>query len=111
RPRLALSESLRLGGVEAARGLYQRVEPAPARPRAFVAIGAKRDVNDTGPDARDLLGSEAERSDGARSVALHKHVGVPQQRGERLAPASLTQVDIGRQLSPPGIDDERLERR
>jgi hypothetical protein len=111
RLRLARAENFRFGGIEPARRLHQRIEAAPARPWAFVAVGAERHVDDPGPHARDIVRAEAERGDGAWTVALHKDVRIAQQRGQNFAAAGLAQIDRRRQFPPPGVDDERLHRR
>src|ERR1700684_1365195 len=49
RSRLALPERFRLRGVETTRGLHQRVKTAAFCPRAFVAVGAERNVNNPRP--------------------------------------------------------------
>ena len=87
---------LRLGDIEAVDVLHQRIEAAPARPRPFVAVGAERDVDDAGPDARGLLRAEAVGGNRAGPVALHEDVGVAQQAGERRAAVGVAQVDGGR---------------
>src|SRR5262249_11800518 len=73
-PRLARAKSFRFGGIEAARRLHQRVEAAPACPRAFLPIGAERNVDNPGPHARDIVRTKAECRDGAWPIALYKHV-------------------------------------
>jgi tripartite-type tricarboxylate transporter receptor subunit TctC len=78
-PRLARAKSFRFGGIEAARRLHQRVEAAPTCPRAFLPIGAERNVDNPGPHACDIVRTKAERRDGAWPVALHEHVRIPQQ--------------------------------
>src|SRR5262249_19094446 len=96
RSRLARTASLRFRGIEAPRRLDQRVEPAAARPRAFVPVSAERNVDDAGPDPCDVLRAKTERGNGARPVTLHKNVCIPQQRGEALAPARLPQIEMCR---------------
>src|SRR6202171_2137419 len=73
---LALAERLCFRGVEAARGLHQRVKTAPVRPRSGVAIGAKRNVNNPRPQARDVLWAKTMPGDGAMPIALHENIGV-----------------------------------
>jgi len=63
--RLADTKSFRFGGIEAACCLHQRIEATPACPRAFVAVCAKRDVDNARPDPCDILRAKAERGDGA----------------------------------------------
>ena len=50
---------------------------------------------------------KAETGDAAGPIALHKNVGVAQQRRERFARALFAQIERSRQLSASGIDDER----
>src|SRR5262249_4321563 len=77
-------KGFRFGGIEAARRLHQRIESAPACPRAFLTIGAERNVDDPGPHAGDVVRAEAERRDGPWPIALHKYVHIPQHGGQRL---------------------------
>ena len=67
------AESLLVG--EAAHRLDQRLEAAPLAPRPRVAIGGERDVDDPGPEPRDLLGGEAEPGERAGTVGLGEDVG------------------------------------
>ena len=73
-------------------------------------VGAERHVDDAGSHACDILRAEAERRDGAGTVALHEYICIAQERGQRFAPAGLTQIDGCRQFPPSGVDDERLHR-
>ncbi len=52
--RLLRARRLGLGVVDAVRVLHQRVEAAPVRPRAFVAVGAERHIDDAGAQLRRL---------------------------------------------------------
>ena len=75
-----------LGVVEAGRGLHQRVETAPPRPWAGMAIGRQRDIDDTGSKFSPPLParSRALRSPGA--ITLHEDVGLRQQIAQLCPP-------------------------
>ena len=110
RVRLVAAGRLRLGMIEAARGLHQGIEAAPAAPGALVAVSRERDIDDAGPDLRGVFRTEAELGEAARPVALDEHVGAAQQGGERVAPGRIAQIDVRRQFSSAGVDDELLDR-
>ncbi len=76
RLRLLRAGGLGFGDVEAIGVLDQRVEPAPMCPRSCMAIGAERDIDNAGPDARCFLRAKTVAGDGAGPVALHENVGV-----------------------------------
>jgi hypothetical protein len=65
-------KGFRFGGIETPCYLHQRIEAAPAGPRALGAVGAERDVGNAGPDPCVILRAKAKRGDGARSIALHE---------------------------------------
>jgi hypothetical protein len=48
--------------------------------------------------------------DGAGPIALNEYVRFAHQRRERFPAARLTKIDLGRQFSSAGIDDERQHR-
>jgi hypothetical protein len=70
-----------------------------------MAIGAQADIDDTRPHGRYLPGAEAPGRQAIGAIALHHHVRIAQQRGQRIAPLGTVQVDVSRQLAPAGVGD------
>ena len=99
-----LQGALRRG--EAGHVLDDRVEAAPRRPRAFVAIGAEADADDARPQRRHLLGREAARGQRAGTIPLGEDVGVLQKRLHRLDARRLAQVDPGAALAVAGVHQQ-----
>src|SRR3984893_15563239 len=56
---VALAERFGFCPAQAARRLYQRIKTTPLCPRAFVAVGAKRDIDDPRPQTRNILRTKA----------------------------------------------------
>ena len=72
--RRPVAGGLGLGVVEAAGGLHQAIEAAPAAPGADGAVGGERDADDPRAQARQRPAARSRGRRGARAVALHEHV-------------------------------------
>src|SRR5579885_1023157 len=107
RLRFATPRGLRLGGVEAGRGLHQRVEAAPFRPWAFMPVGGERDIDDPWAEPRDLAGAEAESRERAGPIALHEDVGTSDELAKPRACRLIAQIEPSRELAAAGVDRER----
>ena len=97
----------RLGVVDAAGILHQRVEAAARGPWAGVAVGRQRDRDDAGADLGAGLGREPEGGDPARPIPLHEDVRLSQQAAEPLAVLLGAQVERGRELAATRVDVEQ----
>ena len=101
------AKCFRFRGIQAARRLHQRIEAAPAGPRALVSVGAERDVDD--------LAATVRLPPGRSRTPQWRRAGSLARKCRRLAAAPRAFRVHARRANPSrsrlpvaGVDDKRV---